>query len=127
MVYPLRIVEIPYIYSSNLDPQNTIKLNVYLLRNWSFFELQTLIKYKAERVGIQVLFVDAYFTSLQCAKCGSLEKGQRINQTTFVCKNLTCEGYKINISADYNAAVNIARSKKTVNKQADSAYANKII
>lgn len=101
--------------------------NVYLLRNWSFFELQTLIKYKAERVGIQVLFVDAYFTSLQCAKCGSLEKGQRINQTTFVCKNLTCEGYKINISADYNAAVNIARSKKTVNKQADSAYANKII
>ena len=54
-------------------------------------------------------------------------KRAKINQTTFVCKNLTCEGYKINISADYNAAVNIARSKKTVNKQADSAYANKII
>lgn len=96
--------------------------NTYLLRNWSFYDLQTLIKYKAERAGLEVLYVDAHYTSSNCAKCGNHEKGQRSNQATFICKNPDCENYGKKISADYNAAMNIAKSNKIVKKQSDTQY-----
>lgn len=90
------------------------------LRNWSFCELQTMIKYKAERAGIKVLFVDAYHTSTQCGICSNHEPKQRIDQTTFICKNTKCEGYGKKVSADYNAALNIARSKKIVTNKLET-------
>jgi IS605 OrfB family transposase len=90
------------------------------LRNWSFYELQTMIKYKAERAGIKILFVDAYHTSTQCGICSNHEPKQRIDQTTFICKNTKCEGYGKKVSADYNAALNIARSKKIVTNKLET-------
>ena len=81
----------------------------FVLRNWSYFELQTMTKYKAERVGIKVLKVDPYHTSQTCSSCGHYEAGQRESQTDFVCKQCGQKMY-----ADYNAALNIARSDKIV-------------
>lgn len=91
----------------------------FVLRNWSYFELQTMIKYKAERVGIKVVSVDPYHTSQTCSSCGHYESGQRKSQTEFVCANAKC-GEKIN--ADYNAALNIARSDKIVTKKEQCEY-----
>lgn len=77
-----------------------------LLRNWSYYQLQSMIKYKAEREGIKVFYVDANYTSQTCSKCGNLEDGQREKQESFACKNC---GYQVN--ADYNASQNIAKSE----------------
>jgi IS605 OrfB family transposase len=76
-----------------------------LLRNWSYYQLQTMIEYKAKREGIAVYYVDASYTSQTCSKCGNLEEGQREIQANFTCKNC---GFSAN--ADYNASQNIAKS-----------------
>lgn len=98
----------------------------FILRYWSFFELQSMIEYKAEAAGIEVRYIDPYHTSQTCSFCGHYEKGQRIDQATFVCKNPECEkgkgkkrsdGTYTGINADWNAARNIALSDKFVDKK----------
>ena len=96
------------------------KRNGFILRNWSYFELQTQIEYKAKRMGIDVIYIDPYHTSQTCSGCGHWEDGQRIDQATFVCKSC---GEKIN--ADYNAARNIAMSTKEVKKREDCEFYKK--
>ena len=82
----------------------------FFLRNWSYFELQQMIKEKAGREGITVKFVDPYHTSQICSECGNWSKGQR-DGSNFECKKC---GTKLH--ADHNAAVNIARSTTFVTK-----------
>jgi len=77
-----------------------------LLRNWSYYQLQNMVEYKAEREGIAVYYVDSSYTSQRCSQCGNLEEGQRVDQETFICKNC---GFKTN--ADYNASQNIAKAE----------------
>ena len=98
----------------------------FILRYWSFFELQTMIEYKANAAGIEVRYIDPYHTSQTCSFCGHYEKGQRISQSTFVCKNPDCEkgkgkkhsdGTYEGINADWNAARNIALSTNIVDRK----------
>ncbi len=98
----------------------------FLLRYWSFFELQSMIEYKAKAAGIEVRYVDPYHTSQTCSFCGHYEKGQRISQAEFVCKNPECkegkgkqraDGTYQGINADWNAARNIALSTKIVDRK----------
>ena len=55
----------------------------FILRYWSFFELQQLIQYKADKVGIEVRYINPYHTSQTCSYCGHYEKGQRKSQAIF--------------------------------------------
>ena len=80
----------------------TSKANRFM-KNWSYFDLQTKIKYKAEEVGIKVIKIDPHYTSQRCNQCGYISGGNRETQADFLC--LEC-GYQEN--ADYNAAKNIA-------------------
>ena len=98
----------------------------FILRYWSYFELQTMIEYKANAAGIEVRYIDPYHTSQTCSFCGHREKGQRISQSMFVCKNPDCtkgkgkqekDGTYKGINADWNAARNIALSKKVVDRK----------
>lgn len=80
-----------------------------ILRNWSYFELQKMIEYKAKREGIKVRYIDPCFTSQMCSKCGHIDKENRLTQENFICKEC---GFKLN--ADHNASINIARSEKFI-------------
>lgn len=78
------------------------------LKNWTFYSLQEKIKYKAENVGIKVVFVDPKHTSSRCSQCGHIHDGfdkssWRPTQERFICQNCS---YQTN--ADYNGAKNIA-------------------
>lgn len=96
--------------------------NRFLLRNWSYYQLQTLIQYKAEKYGIQVAFIDPYHTSQSCAVCGHYEPNQRIEQAVFVCKNEACKNAGVQVNADYNGALNIAKSQRFVTSKEECQY-----
>lgn len=76
-----------------------------ILRNWSYYQLQNFIEYKADMNGIIVRKVNPYHTSQNCSACGHWEEGQRLSQSEFKCKSCGLE-----INADFNAARNIAKS-----------------
>ncbi|WOX58622.1 RNA-guided endonuclease InsQ/TnpB family protein [Methanoculleus receptaculi] len=73
------------------------------LGKWAFYELASFIQYKAQLLGVPVVFVDPRYTSQQCSVCGFVSKENRKSQSEFVC--LEC-GHSEN--ADINAAKNIA-------------------
>lgn len=88
----------------------------FFLRNWSYFELQQMIDYKAKRVGIEVRKVEASFTSLDCAHCAK-EGEYDPNKAVFRCTNAECQHEGQSVHGDYNAALNIARSTRFVGKK----------
>lgn len=97
-----------YINIENLKGYDSSK---FILRNWSFYQLQQDITYKAERYGIEVRKINPAFTSQVCSFCGHWESGQRINQKTFKCGNPNCKSHNLKFfNADYNAARNISMS-----------------
>jgi transposase len=75
----------------------------YLISNWSFYQLQRFIQYKAERKGIEIVKVSPRYTSQICSKCGNL--GSR-SKGFFSCSHC---GYSLN--ADLNASLNLASPK----------------
>ena len=85
----------------------------FVLRNWSYYELQNMIAYKAAKYGIKVEKIRPAYTSKTCSWCG--QQGDR-KSTTFICENPECKHYGESIHADYNAARNIANSKDIVKK-----------
>lgn len=84
-----------------------------ILRNWSFYQLREMVKYKAEREGIELKLVDPAYTSQQCSRCGYIDSDNRPKkekgQAYFKCTKC---GFELN--ADHNASINIARSDKFV-------------
>ena len=71
------------------------------LSNWSFWQLEQLLSYKAETIGKQIVKVDARYTSQKCSNCGEIEKKNR-NGSHYVCDRC---GYREH--SDVNAAKNI--------------------
>jgi IS605 OrfB family transposase len=85
----------------------------FVLRNWSFYELQNMIAYKAAKYGIKVEKVKPAYTSKTCSWCGQLGFRQGV---TFICENPACKQCGEKVHADYNAARNIANSKDIIKK-----------
>ena len=79
---------------------------------WSYYQLHQMIEYKAKKEGIEVKYIDPAYTSQMCSQCGHVDKENRKNQAEFKC--VECD-FKIN--ADYNASINIARSKNFVSSK----------
>ena len=102
----------------NIEDLSGFDSNKFILRNWSYYELQQFITYKAAQYGIEVRKINPYHTSQICSKCGHWEEGQRIDQAHFVCKACGSE-----MNADFNAARNIAMSTDYVIKKKTSKAA----
>lgn len=94
----------------NIEDLSGYHANDFILRNWSFYQLQEYITYKANLYGIEVRKINPYHTSQICSCCGHWEEGQRVTQSKFICKNPECKNYGKEINADFNAARNIAMS-----------------
>lgn len=73
------------------------------LKQWSYYELQQFIEYKARERGIEVRYINPHYTSQRCSNCGHIADENRKSQSEFEC--IVC-GFKTN--ADFNAARNIA-------------------
>lgn len=93
----------------NLEKLTKEGFNNRILRNWSYYELQSMIEYKAEREGIKVRYVNPAYTSQKCSKCGHVDKANRQTQAQFKCVECDFE-----LHADHNASINIARSEEFV-------------
>jgi IS605 OrfB family transposase len=71
------------------------------LHRWAWRQLQLFIRYKANAVGILVIFVNPAYTSQDCSRCGS--RGRR-NKHNFVCNKCGLTEH-----ADLNASRNLAK------------------
>ena len=89
----------------NVEDLSGFDSSQFILRNWSFYELQQFITYKASKYGIEVRKINPHHTSQTCSCCGHWEEGQRIDQAHFKCKACGIE-----LNADFNASRNIAMS-----------------
>lgn len=78
----------------------------YTLNSWSYYQLGTMIAYKALLQGIPIQYIDPAYTSQNCSKCGFL--GKR-NGKIFKCVNCKHTGH-----ADVNASFNIAKSNALI-------------
>ena len=79
-----------------------------LHNRWSFYQLRQYIAYKAEREGVQVIYVPPAYTSKTCNCCKHI--GKR-NGEVFKCKNCGYSGH-----SDHNAAENIRSWGRSVNR-----------
>lgn len=94
------------------------KLNTWLSQ-WSYFQLEMLLKYKAETLGKTVVFIDPRYTSQRCNACGLIEKSNR-RKNKYVCKS--CGSVE---HADVNAAMNIRDLYYlSLSQQAEQALVN---
>lgn len=75
--------------------------NVKYIHKWSFYRLQSFIEYKANRVGIKVVYVNPKYTSQICPCCGHLNKAED--------RLYTCEACGYNTHRDRVGAINIMR------------------
>ena len=74
----------------------------YALRNWSFYQLEQFLSYKAHENKSEVLKVSAKYTSQRCPKCGTIHKENRDHNKHFY----ACQcGYRSN--DDRVGAINI--------------------
>lgn len=105
-----------YIHMEDLSGFSKEDRSSFVLRNWSYYELQQMIEYKASKYGIEVHYINPAYTSQTCSVCG--HRGERKKQSEFECVNPDCTCHKIYtngaLNADFNAARNIAMSKDFV-------------
>lgn len=73
------------------------------LGNWSYYQLENFLSYKAEELDGMTIKVNPRHTSQRCSKCGHIEPSNR-NGNRFKCKSCGFE-----LHADLNASRNIAQ------------------
>ncbi len=80
----------------------------FVLRNWSYFELQSQIEYKAKMYGIKVVKVQTKHITQKCHKCGTVDPDAvNLDNRTYTCSNADCEIYNKRLNVDYNASMNV--------------------
>jgi len=72
-----------------------------------FYELKIMLKYKAEKYGVEFIEADTWYPSSKtCSECGYIKSKLSLSERTFVCE---CCGAEID--RDKNASINLSRYK----------------
>ncbi len=103
-----------YINLEDLKGFSKQEKNSFVLRNWSYYELQTMIQYKAAAEGIKVRFVEPAYISQTCSICGG---AGTVKDHIFTCSDPDCKIhylYQVKIRSDFNAARNVAQKEEFV-------------
>jgi IS605 OrfB family transposase len=89
----------------------TKESNEYFLKSWSYYQIESMIKYKAEEAGIQIEYVKSKDTSKMCHCCGVIQNNARSKEdvTKFICQTVDCNLFGKTQDADINAAKNISK------------------
>ena len=82
-----------------------------------WFTFKTLLEYKQQWRGGELITVDAKYTSQKCSECGHAEKANRTTQARFVC--LRCGMQK---NADLNASLNLLAAGHAVLACGDTGH-----
>jgi putative transposase len=72
------------------------------MNDWSYYELQRQIEYKARWEGLPVIYVNPSGTSVKCSACGS-----RMARVPKKNRKLKCQSCGVTVDRDVNAARNI--------------------
>lgn len=83
--------------------QRVRKVDRQRFGNWSFYQLDKFIEYKAKIAGVLVIYINPRNTSITCPICGFVSKSNRKSQSLFSC--FSCGHIA---PADLNASINIA-------------------
>jgi len=89
-----------------------------LLGNWSYYQLQQQIEYKAKKEGIKIRYVNPAYTMQTCSCCGML--GERVGND-FRCISSGCKFNGKIRNADFNAARNISMSTDYIDNEKETA------
>ena len=92
-----------------------------MINNWSFYQLEQFLIYKAQAKGINVIYIDARYTSQRCCSCGYICRSNRKGHH-FECKNC---GFQLN--ADLNGSRNIVIKALESYKFSNGAVVNQPI
>lgn len=76
------------------------KLNK-MLSSWNFKQFEEFLTYKANIKGINIVFVDARFTSQKCSNCKEIDKLSRVGSS------YCCTKCNFKLNSDLNASRNI--------------------
>jgi IS605 OrfB family transposase len=72
------------------------------LNNWSFYQLEQFLTYKAQLKNISIEYIDPRYTSQKCSCCGYIDRKNRQYTSLFKCKKCN-----FTLNADLNASRNI--------------------
>lgn len=71
-----------------------------------FNKFITILEYKCKWNGIEFVKADRFFpSSKKCSCCGTIKKGLKLNDRTYVCPNESCN---LVLDRDKNASINLA-------------------
>ena len=93
----------------------TTSTNDYFLKSWAYYQLQTMIEYKAKEVGIRIEWVNPKNTSNTCPTCKTSDPLNRNDKdkTKFTCINNECKDFDKLKDADIVAAHNITYTESS--------------
>lgn len=79
-----------------------------VLSKWGYFQLQTMIKYKADMYGIDVVKVNPEYISQKCNCCKNIDKSAiDFVKRVYVCKQDNCNNFNKEVNVDENASLNV--------------------
>ena len=89
----------------------------FVLRNWSYFQLQQDIRYKAGMYNIKVISIPPQNITLKCNCCKQIdEDAVDYSRRVYSCRNEKCSNFGLEIDCDHNASLNVLEGEEKIAK-----------